>query len=61
MKIKDLPLSQAVCFGDDNTEILGVSYDSRKVVKGDVFFALAGRNADGKDFIDEGFQKERPP
>lgn len=58
MKLKNiLPLKGAVVYGDENTEISGVSYDSRSLKKGDVFFALPGRGADGKDFIKEAVRK----
>lgn len=35
----------------------GVSNDSRKIQKGDIYFALKGMNFDGHDFIDEVFSK----
>lgn len=58
MKLKDiLPLKGAVVYGDENTEISGVSYDSRTLKKGDVFFALPGRGTDGKNFIEEAVRK----
>jgi UDP-N-acetylmuramoyl-L-alanyl-D-glutamate--2,6-diaminopimelate ligase len=37
--------------GDAGTSISGLADDSRKVVKGDLFFALSGRKNDGNDYI----------
>ncbi|MCL2145022.1 MAG: UDP-N-acetylmuramoyl-L-alanyl-D-glutamate--2,6-diaminopimelate ligase [Endomicrobia bacterium] len=58
MKIKDIMhLPDAVLYGDGNTDISGVSYDSRTLKKGDVFFALPGHNTDGKKFIMDAVSK----
>ncbi|AKL97675.1 UDP-N-acetylmuramoyl-L-alanyl-D-glutamate--2,6-diaminopimelate ligase [Endomicrobium proavitum] len=52
MKLKDiLPLNNEKFYGDGETEISGVSYDSRKVKKGFLFFALPGHQTDGKKYI----------
>jgi UDP-N-acetylmuramoyl-L-alanyl-D-glutamate--2,6-diaminopimelate ligase len=37
--------------GDTGIDIPGLSYDSRKVSKGHLFFALSGEHADGHSFI----------
>jgi UDP-N-acetylmuramoyl-L-alanyl-D-glutamate--2,6-diaminopimelate ligase len=37
--------------GDLDQEVSGLSYDSRKVGPGNVFFAVAGEKSDGHDFI----------
>ncbi|MGH7886842.1 MAG: Mur ligase family protein, partial [Candidatus Binatia bacterium] len=37
--------------GDLDQEVSGLSYDSRKVGAGQVFFAVAGEKSDGHDFI----------
>jgi UDP-N-acetylmuramoyl-L-alanyl-D-glutamate--2,6-diaminopimelate ligase len=37
--------------GDLDQEVSGLSYDSRKVSAGQVFFAVAGEKSDGHDFI----------
>ncbi len=37
--------------GDLDQEVSGLSYDSRKVSAGQVFFAVAGERSDGHDFI----------
>ena len=37
--------------GETGTDITGLSYDSRKVGKGHLFFALAGEHTDGHNFI----------
>ena len=37
--------------GDVDPVIRGIAYDSRKVVPGDLFFALRGADADGHDYL----------
>lgn len=37
--------------GDTGIDIIGLAYDSRKVKKGHLFFALAGEHTDGHGFI----------
>jgi len=37
--------------GDLDTEILGLSYDSRRVADGDLFFAIRGERLDGNRFM----------
>ena len=37
--------------GDPAVEISGISYDSRKVEKGNLFAAIKGESCDGRDFI----------
>jgi len=47
-------LKNLVCkeiIGDENVEISGVNFDSRKVTKGDLFVAKRGDTTDGHDFI----------
>ncbi|HEY4300460.1 MAG TPA: UDP-N-acetylmuramoyl-L-alanyl-D-glutamate--2,6-diaminopimelate ligase [Candidatus Didemnitutus sp.] len=39
--------------GDRNRPISGLAMDSRRVMAGNLFFALPGRRADGSSFIDE--------
>ncbi len=39
--------------GNLNQEIRGLTYDSRKVSAGHIFFAIAGEKVDGHDFITE--------
>lgn len=36
-----------------DTEVSGIAYDSRKVVKGNIFVAIKGENSDGHDFIND--------
>lgn len=52
IKAKDLfkDLSRRSFSGDPEVEISGLSYDSRKVRKGDVFFCFKGENFDRHDF-----------
>ncbi|HEY6867245.1 MAG TPA: Mur ligase domain-containing protein, partial [Candidatus Eisenbacteria bacterium] len=37
--------------GSLEIEVTGIAYDSRRVRRGDVFFALAGQRADGAAFV----------
>jgi UDP-N-acetylmuramoyl-L-alanyl-D-glutamate--2,6-diaminopimelate ligase len=46
--LDDLPVS-----GRPDTEITGISYDSRKVKPGDLFAALPGTQTDGQKFLEE--------
>ena len=52
MRLKDLLETVKVkeMTGPDEIEITGLSYDSRKVSKGDIFFALNGAHNDGTQF-----------
>ncbi len=43
--------------GDDSIEIKGLSYDSRKVGEGYLFFALDGTHTSGKKFVSEAVLK----
>ncbi|MBE7090491.1 MAG: UDP-N-acetylmuramoyl-L-alanyl-D-glutamate--2,6-diaminopimelate ligase [Clostridiales bacterium] len=40
-----------------NPEITGLSFDSRTVEKGDLFFAIQGKNVDGADYIRQAIQR----
>ncbi|MDR3071099.1 MAG: UDP-N-acetylmuramoyl-L-alanyl-D-glutamate--2,6-diaminopimelate ligase [Endomicrobium sp.] len=58
MKLKEiLSGDNVVVIGDETTEVLGVSYDSRTVGKNYAFFALAGHNTDGSKYIYEAIEK----
>ena len=35
------------------SKITGITIDSRKVVRGDIFFALKGENTDGHNYIEQ--------
>ena len=37
--------------GDLEIEITGLAYDSRRVRRGDLFFALGGQHVDGREFV----------
>jgi UDP-N-acetylmuramoyl-L-alanyl-D-glutamate--2,6-diaminopimelate ligase len=54
MKLKELLSDEnAFVIGDEDTEVLGVSYDSRKIGKDYAFFALPGYNTNGRKYIAE--------
>ncbi|MEE9193621.1 MAG: Mur ligase domain-containing protein, partial [Thermodesulfobacteriota bacterium] len=42
--------------GNAGTEFQGISIDSRRVKKNDLFIAIKGDNHDGHDFISEAFK-----
>jgi len=44
-------------FGDSETEVTDIQFDSRKVVDGSVFVATRGTATDGHDFIDAAIEK----
>ncbi|WP_372519119.1 UDP-N-acetylmuramoyl-L-alanyl-D-glutamate--2,6-diaminopimelate ligase [Candidatus Ruminimicrobiellum ovillum] len=44
-------------FGNTNIDIKGLSYDSRKVSPGDMFFALNGTHTNGIEFSDQAISK----
>lgn len=44
-------------FGDSETEVIDIQFDSRKVVDGSVFVATRGTATDGHDFIDAAIEK----
>lgn len=43
--------------GDLDRPISGLAMDSRRVMSGNLFFALPGRRADGNSFVDEAIQR----
>jgi UDP-N-acetylmuramoyl-L-alanyl-D-glutamate--2,6-diaminopimelate ligase len=51
---KDLKI---LVFGNLNVEVLGISYDSRIVQNGYIFFALPGHNTNGDKYINEAIKK----
>jgi UDP-N-acetylmuramoyl-L-alanyl-D-glutamate--2,6-diaminopimelate ligase len=59
MKLKEIlsGTPNVVVLGDLNVEVSGISYDSRTVQNGYVFFALPGHNTDGVKYIDEAIKK----
>ncbi|MEZ5405271.1 MAG: UDP-N-acetylmuramoyl-L-alanyl-D-glutamate--2,6-diaminopimelate ligase [Verrucomicrobiia bacterium] len=46
-------VSSARLFGETKIQVNGLAYDSRRVKKGDLFFALSGSQKQGRDFIQE--------
>lgn len=54
MKLRELLSDEsAFVIGDEDTEVSGVSYDSRKIEKDYAFFSLPGHNTDGRKYIAE--------
>ncbi|MDR2708653.1 MAG: UDP-N-acetylmuramoyl-L-alanyl-D-glutamate--2,6-diaminopimelate ligase [Elusimicrobiota bacterium] len=54
MKVQQLlSIKHKAFFGDDQIDIKGLAYNSKRVKKDFAFFALPGHNTDGKKFIDE--------
>lgn len=43
--------------GDPDTKVRGIAYDSRQVVKGDLFVAVAGTKQDGSRFIEDAVKR----
>jgi UDP-N-acetylmuramoyl-L-alanyl-D-glutamate--2,6-diaminopimelate ligase len=43
--------------GETDRDIAGITFDSRRVGKGDLFVAIRGTGADGHDFIDQALSK----
>lgn len=54
MRLKALlaPLNTPQIIGTDDREIVALAYDSRKVKKGSLFFALSGEKTNGNNYID---------
>ncbi|OFV95953.1 MAG: UDP-N-acetylmuramoyl-L-alanyl-D-glutamate--2,6-diaminopimelate ligase [Acidobacteria bacterium RIFCSPLOWO2_12_FULL_54_10] len=50
-------LPEARLVGDAGRQINSIRYDSRRVVKGDVFFAIPGSKVDGSKFIPEALER----
>jgi UDP-N-acetylmuramoyl-L-alanyl-D-glutamate--2,6-diaminopimelate ligase len=59
MRIKDFLKIDAIeqVHGDLDQEVSGLSYDSRKVAPGQVFFATLGEKTDGHEFIREAVKR----
>ena len=43
--------------GEKNLDILDISFDSRKVSEGTMFFAVKGTQVDGHDYIDKAIEQ----
>jgi UDP-N-acetylmuramoyl-L-alanyl-D-glutamate--2,6-diaminopimelate ligase len=50
-------LLKADAIGNLNMEISGISYDSRKVIPGNLFVCIPGVKSDGHDFIPQALEK----
>ena len=48
-----VPESGSRAYGPVDIDVTGISYDSRKIGKGDIFVALPGKHADGRTFIQD--------
>ena len=59
MRLKDFLTLQKLeqAEGDLDQEVAGLVYDSRRVAKGDVFFAVPGEQADGHQFINQAIER----
>ena len=59
MKIKEILVNCNLLeiIGDKDLDILDISFDSRKVDHGTLFFAVRGTQVDGHDYIDKAIEK----
>ena len=59
MRLKDFLTLQKVqqADGDLDQEVAGLVYDSRRVAKGDLFFAIPGAQADGHQFVNQAIER----
>jgi UDP-N-acetylmuramoyl-L-alanyl-D-glutamate--2,6-diaminopimelate ligase len=59
MRLKDFLTLQKLeqAEGDLDQEVAGLVYDSRRVAKGDVFFAVPGEKADGHRFVNQAIDR----
>ena len=59
MKLKELLRGVNTVYfkGDPDVEISGITYDSRKAKKGDLFICVSGFKYDGHSFIDDALGK----
>ena len=59
MKIKDIlancNLMEIV--GEKDVDVVDITFDSRKVSQGTLFFAVKGTQVDGHDYIDNAIEK----
>ena len=59
MKLKDILVNCNLLeiVGDKDLDILDITFDSRKVKPGTLFFAVKGTQVDGHDYIDKAVEK----
>ena len=59
MRLKDFVsvLEMARIVGEDEREISGIAYDSRKVVEGDLFVCISGYSTDGHVYAQEAVKR----
>jgi UDP-N-acetylmuramoyl-L-alanyl-D-glutamate--2,6-diaminopimelate ligase len=59
MRLKDFLTLQKVeqAEGDLDQEVTGLVYDSRRVAKGNVFFAVPGEKTDGHQFVNQAIER----
>ncbi len=58
MKLSELFFNiEKEIFGDENIEVEGLSYDSREIFKGYIFFALKGVHTNGINFVKDAISK----
>ena len=57
MKIKEmLDDSRVLLYGDPESEITGIAYDTRKLEPGNLFVCIKGTKSDGHDYIDKAIE-----
>ena len=55
--IKELEVVELVNISDYDEEIKGISYNSKKVKKNDIFVCLTGEHVDGHEYAEEAYEK----
>ena len=54
--IKEVNVKEYINY-DENTEILGISYNSKKITNGDIFVCMRGEHVDGHNFAVDAFKQ----
>ena len=57
MKIKELlDESRVLLYGNPESEITGIAYDTRKLEPGNLFVCIKGTKSDGHEYIDKAIE-----